>query len=72
MPLNFELNLMFELNLNEHHGSTELPQSVLQGVVALPVSAPTRHLEHRYALQRTLGGGRAPGPFINGYIGLKC
>ena len=60
---------MFELNLNEHHGSTRVPKSGLQGVVALPVSAPTRHLEHGEALQRTLGGGGAPAPFINGSTG---
>ena len=56
---------MFKLILNEHLGSAGVPQSGLHGVVALQVSAPTRHLEHWFALQCTLGGGRAPGAFIN-------
>ena len=60
----FQVN--FGLNLNEHHGSAGVPQSGLHGVVALPVSGRSRHLEHGGALQCTLGGGRAPAPFING------
>ena len=59
----FQVN--FGLPLDEHHGSAGVPQSGLQEGVALQVSAPTRHLEHVYALQRTMGGGRAPGAFIN-------
>ena len=55
----------FGLPLNEQHGSAGVPQSGLHGVVALQVSALTRHLERGYALQCTLEGGRAPGEFIN-------